>query len=188
MIICYYPPTFESLHKHETKKQVLKRFDYIGMILYSGSSASLLLGLSWGGQRFRKAFFPLPRHKHAEDTDQVNASLAFGSGHCDFGRRWLGIHRAPGLGYVAPAGLNIPPKTDRRPEHLCKLEHPFFSLSTLTNRNWAMMTICSCVGSMIFYALNILWVEQLVILFQLSPSRAGWAAVSTFLNPSPEGY
>lgn len=35
------------------------------------------------------------------------------------------------------------------------------------------------MASMIFYALNILWVQQLAILYQFSPVTAGWAAVST---------
>lgn len=33
---------------------VFKNFDYGGLILFSGSMVSLLLGLSWGGSQYGK--------------------------------------------------------------------------------------------------------------------------------------
>lgn len=35
---------------------LIKHFDYVGMILYSGSTSAVILGLSWGGQRYRKSY------------------------------------------------------------------------------------------------------------------------------------
>jgi hypothetical protein len=35
---------------------IIKSLDYVGFVLFSGSLASMLLGVSWGGQRYRKVF------------------------------------------------------------------------------------------------------------------------------------
>lgn len=49
--ICWYlfyrPPSFKMLHKYKTPLELAKKFDYIGLILYSGGLVLLLMGLSW---------------------------------------------------------------------------------------------------------------------------------------------
>lgn len=45
----YHPPTFKMLHRRTAAKDLLKRFDWIGLVLYAGSIFSFLLGLNWGG-------------------------------------------------------------------------------------------------------------------------------------------
>ena len=48
--VCFYfPPTFEMKHIGKTKLQVVKDFDFIGLILFSGGFVVFLLGLSSGG-------------------------------------------------------------------------------------------------------------------------------------------
>ena len=49
MYICYHPPTFEMLHERKSKKQLLKDWDYVGMVLWATGWTLFLLGLSWGG-------------------------------------------------------------------------------------------------------------------------------------------
>jgi hypothetical protein len=39
---------------------------------------------------------------------------------------------------------------------------------------------CSALGPMIFYALSIIWPQQIVVLFGASPDDAGWISVSLF--------
>lgn len=51
-LFCYFPPKFEQLHQGSSKRATLKHLDYIGIVILTGSTASLLLGISWGGQRY----------------------------------------------------------------------------------------------------------------------------------------
>jgi hypothetical protein len=52
-ILFYFPPEFKQLHKHRSKKEILKNLDYGGLVIFVGSFTSLLLGISWGGQEYR---------------------------------------------------------------------------------------------------------------------------------------
>jgi MFS family permease len=47
----YYPPNFDIKHSRDklTKMQIIKDFDYIGLVLFSGGLLVFLLGLQWGG-------------------------------------------------------------------------------------------------------------------------------------------
>lgn len=47
----YHPPTFSMKHARDkhTKLQILKDFDYIGLVLFAGGFVVFLLGLQWGG-------------------------------------------------------------------------------------------------------------------------------------------
>jgi hypothetical protein len=51
---CYHPPAFDDLHKRKSRISLIQSLDYIGLILFAGSSASLLIGISWGGQSYRE--------------------------------------------------------------------------------------------------------------------------------------
>lgn len=43
------PPTFSMLHRKKLAKELLLHFDWIGLILYSGSLAVFIIGMNWGG-------------------------------------------------------------------------------------------------------------------------------------------
>ena len=45
----YHPPTFHMKHQDKTKMQVLKDFDFVGLVLFTGGFLIFLFGLSWGG-------------------------------------------------------------------------------------------------------------------------------------------
>ena len=47
----YYPPNFDIKHSRDklTKMQIIKDFDYVGLVLFSGGLLVFLLGLQWGG-------------------------------------------------------------------------------------------------------------------------------------------
>ena len=47
----YYPPNFDIKHSADklTKMQIIKDFDYVGLILFSGGLLVFLLGVQWGG-------------------------------------------------------------------------------------------------------------------------------------------
>ncbi|KAI1623918.1 fungal trichothecene efflux pump [Exophiala viscosa] len=40
---------FENLHKRHSRRDLLKNLDYVGFTIFTGSTAALLVGLSWGG-------------------------------------------------------------------------------------------------------------------------------------------
>lgn len=51
---CYHPPKFEQLHTRHSKKQFIRTLDYFGLFLFCGGIVPFLLGISWGGQRYRE--------------------------------------------------------------------------------------------------------------------------------------
>jgi len=52
-LLFYHPPAFHHLHTTLSKRKALLHLDYGGIIIFSGSATSLLLGISWGGQKYR---------------------------------------------------------------------------------------------------------------------------------------
>jgi hypothetical protein len=44
-LVCYFPPNFEQLTSGVTKREQLRRIDYVGLLLYSGGLVCLLLAL-----------------------------------------------------------------------------------------------------------------------------------------------
>ena len=45
----YHPPTYKMLHRRTAAKTLLRRFDWIGLVLFVAGLFTLLMGLSWGG-------------------------------------------------------------------------------------------------------------------------------------------
>jgi MFS family permease len=45
----YYPPNFHMKHTNETMIHVLKKFDYVGAVMFVAGVTLFLIGLSWGG-------------------------------------------------------------------------------------------------------------------------------------------
>ncbi|EED20904.1 siderophore iron transporter, putative [Talaromyces stipitatus ATCC 10500] len=52
LVFCYFPPGWNSKHKGVSKMEGVKKFDYIGFVLYAGGLILVLLGLSWGGASY----------------------------------------------------------------------------------------------------------------------------------------
>lgn len=52
---CYHPPTFQMLHRGESAKKFLVKFDYIGFLLFTAGFILLILGIEWGGHIHRKS-------------------------------------------------------------------------------------------------------------------------------------
>lgn len=55
----YFPPKFEQLHTRISRRKAVLNFDYGGVIIFVGSLVSFLLGVSWGGQKYRTALLVL---------------------------------------------------------------------------------------------------------------------------------
>jgi MFS family permease len=47
-IIFYHPPTYVMVNSR-SKLEMIKEFDYIGFVLFTGGLLIFLIGLSWGG-------------------------------------------------------------------------------------------------------------------------------------------
>ncbi|PGH00780.1 hypothetical protein AJ80_09119 [Polytolypa hystricis UAMH7299] len=62
----YHPPNFEMKHRGQSKLKFAKKFDWIGLILYTGGLLIFLMGLSWGGT------------VHPWDSADVIATLVIG--------------------------------------------------------------------------------------------------------------
>lgn len=45
----YHPPTFYMKHRTTTRWAMVKNFDFVGFILFTGGLLIFLMGLSWGG-------------------------------------------------------------------------------------------------------------------------------------------
>jgi hypothetical protein len=59
-LICYHPQNFEQLHTRESKIAAFKGLDFVGLVVFAGAAASLLLGISWGGQKYRRQLMKIP--------------------------------------------------------------------------------------------------------------------------------
>lgn len=46
------------------------------------------------------------------------------------------------------------------------------------NRNYLMLAVVATVGSLNFYALNVIWPGQVANVYGKSPDAAGWMTVS----------
>lgn len=50
-VLCWYlfyrPPTFKMLYKHKTPWQIVKRFDFVGLLLFTSGLLLLLMGMEW---------------------------------------------------------------------------------------------------------------------------------------------
>ncbi len=58
------------------------------------------------------------------------------------------------------------------------VRHPLVPMYLFRNRNYVALTVVCSVGSMIFYALNIVYPTQLSALFGATPNQTGWLSVS----------
>lgn len=45
----YFPPTFRMKQRSHTKWELVKKFDFVGLFLYTAGVTLFLLGISWGG-------------------------------------------------------------------------------------------------------------------------------------------
>jgi hypothetical protein len=45
----YHPPTYKMLHRRTAARNLVLHFDWVGLILFTGSLFTFLMGLSWGG-------------------------------------------------------------------------------------------------------------------------------------------
>jgi hypothetical protein len=59
LFFCYHPPNFERLHKSGTRREAIKHMDWISMLIYSASTSSLVLGLTWGSGLYCTYLGPL---------------------------------------------------------------------------------------------------------------------------------
>ncbi|CAK7237100.1 hypothetical protein SBRCBS47491_009862 [Sporothrix bragantina] len=48
----YHPPTFNMLNGRRSRATMVKNFDYVGTVLFTGGMVVFLLGLSWGGNLY----------------------------------------------------------------------------------------------------------------------------------------
>ncbi|RAK94022.1 siderophore iron transporter [Aspergillus costaricaensis CBS 115574] len=52
LVLFYFPPGWDAKRGNESRVDGLKKFDYIGFLLYAGGLILVLLGLSWGGTSY----------------------------------------------------------------------------------------------------------------------------------------
>ncbi|KAH0840981.1 siderophore iron transporter [Fonsecaea pedrosoi] len=152
-IICYHPPKFDQLHTRHTKWQFIKSLDYIGLILFCGGVVPFLFGISWGGQRY-----PWESYK-------VIVPIVVGGVVMIVFVLW---------GETETLRMTVQEGTDHLPEYFGKPALPLLPLRLFRSRNFNCLLACSCFGSMVFYALCILYPQQLGYVFGRSPSQAGW--------------
>ncbi|EXJ75055.1 uncharacterized protein A1O5_01751 [Cladophialophora psammophila CBS 110553] len=131
----YFPPAFKDLHKRRTLREALRKFDIVGLVLFVISGACLLLGISWGGQRYP----------------------------------WKS---GPVIGTIVSGGVGVVILLIY--EEKFAGDEPLIPMYLFRNRGFVTMTMCSSSGSMVFYALSVLWPGQIHALFTQSPTLIGW--------------
>ncbi|OCK84372.1 siderophore iron transporter, partial [Lepidopterella palustris CBS 459.81] len=142
--VFYHPPEFHHLHTRESKRHLLKTLDYGGLIIFIGGAISLLLGISWGGQKYPWSAW------------QVIATIVIGG----VALVCFGLYER-----FAPW-----------------VKHPLVPTYLFQDLNYVALGACTCVGSMVFYSLNILWPSQIGIMYGASPTAVGWMSASCTLT------
>jgi hypothetical protein len=59
------------------------------------------------------------------------------------------------------------------------LEQPMMPIKLLKNRNYVAVSCSACVGTMIYFSMNILWPQQVASLYETDQTAIGWLSVST---------
>lgn len=62
-------------------------------------------------------------------------------------------------------------------ENLSSLKNPLIPPHLLKNRNYVTLMLCSSMGVMVFYALSIVWPQQIVAIFDKTGTTVGWMSV-----------
>lgn len=71
-------------------------------------------------------------------------------------------------------GLSI---VDTNTEHYVPLKEPLVALYLFKNRNFVALTMVSGVGAMIFYALNLVYPQQIASVWGEDSVSSGWLTV-----------
>jgi hypothetical protein len=61
------------------------------------------------------------------------------------------------------------------------LKLPLLPIRLLKIRNYAVAVIVGTVGQMVYYALNVLWPQQIAALYTTDNAMIGWMSVSCSL-------
>ncbi|EXJ63305.1 uncharacterized protein A1O5_11626 [Cladophialophora psammophila CBS 110553] len=131
----YFPPNFHQLHTTLSKRTTVINLDFGGVIIFTGSVTSIILGISWGGQKY-------PWH-----SGEVISTMVVG-----------------GIGLIVFVLF----------ERFAPLKEPLMPLYLFRNRNYVALSIVASVGSMIFYALNIVYPQQISAVYGKSVQTTGW--------------
>lgn len=49
-VFFYFPPSFKTIEKGRSRLQVLREFDIVGLVLFTGGFFVFLMGITWGGK------------------------------------------------------------------------------------------------------------------------------------------
>jgi hypothetical protein len=60
------------------------------------------------------------------------------------------------------------------------LKLPLLPLRLLKIRNYSVVVIVGTVGQMVYYALNVLWPQQITALYTTNNALIGWMSVSCY--------
>ena len=55
-------------------------------------------------------------------------------------------------------------------------------IKLLKNRNYVAVSCSACVGTMIYFSMNILWPQQVASLYETDQIAIGWLSVSTYYS------
>jgi hypothetical protein len=111
------------------------------------------------------------------------SSLAFSARYWYHRRWWNGTYSVYSMGYFQDPNPVYQLLTYTFPERFTTLGEPLIPLYLFKNRNYVCLMIVASVGSMIFYALAIVWPQQIAALYGASQEATGWISVSTNCRP-----
>jgi hypothetical protein len=62
-------------------------------------------------------------------------------------------------------------------ENLSGVKSPLIPMHLLKNLNYVTLMTCSSIGVMVFYALSVVWPQQIVAIFGKTGTTVGWMSV-----------
>jgi hypothetical protein len=63
------------------------------------------------------------------------------------------------------------------PEAYCGLDYPLLPMRFFLNVKWDAIVVCSTVGAMVFYSMNIMWPNLVAALYTTHEMEVGWLSV-----------
>jgi hypothetical protein len=157
----YHPPTFKMLHRKKLPRDLLIKFDWVGLLLYTGSLLVFLLGLNWGGSLY-------PWH-----SGHVAGALTAGS---------VGLFIIFPLWEIYMPFQNIEPFV---PLHLftnvsyqccCWLTGIGGCFNCRPYHLNVMLTCCPATGAGAYYGFSLIWPQAVASLHTLSYDQQGTLA------------
>ncbi|GLA13952.1 hypothetical protein AnigIFM62618_011370 [Aspergillus niger] len=160
LVLFYFPPGWDAKRGNESRIDGLKKFDYIGFLLYAGGLILVLLGLCESPVPALTRFF---HGANSIPSAWGGSSYAWHSAH---------VIAVLVIGFVCLLAFALY-------EIFVPLQQPLLPMSLLRNRGYAGAVCSALVGNMVYFSMSLLWPTAIADLYTTNTIKTGWLSIST---------